>query len=209
MLDPRVSVEDLRTFWKGCIAIHEGEPVLVINVGSDGNKKVAQVKSLKDGNIERVWIKEDNTLTPPDSRLGYVNLNGLVVYVSRAPVRRFMMGINDSNIKVGKLIDFFRYERGEIHSLSTSSMEFYRTLKGIYPSLPEAIEQVKTFGGVCAFDRQFAVCENRHLYYKKRKVGRVLRGATDLRGLEFSPEFQYLKSVVWNFDYDQAARTVG
>lgn len=208
MLDPRVSVEDLRTFWKGCIALYEGEPVLVINVGTDGDKKVAQVKNLKDGNINRVWIKEDNTLTPPDSRLGYVNLNGLVVYVSRAPVRRFMMGINDSNIKVAKLVDYFRYERGEIHSLSTSSMEFYRTLKGQYPSLTEAIEQVKTFGGICAFDRQFAVCENRHLYYKRRKVGRVLRGATDLRGLEFAPEFQYLKSVVWNFDYDQAARTV-
>lgn len=208
MLDPRITVEDLRVFWKGCIALHEGEPVFVINTGIDGDKKVAQVKNLKDGHITRVWIKENNTLTPPDSRLGFVNLNGLVIYTSRAPIRRFMMGINDSNIKISRLIDYFRYERGEIHTLSTSSMEFYRTLKGQYPSLPEAIEQVKTFGGACAFDRQFAVCEDRHLYYKRRRVGRVLRGAIDLRGLEFFPEFSHLKSVVWNFDYDQAARTV-
>lgn len=209
MLDPRVTVEDLRTFWKGCIAFYRGAPVLVISVGSDGGKKVAQIKDLKDGDIKRIVIDSDDTLTPPDSRLGFVNLNGLVVYAKRTPVRRYMMGINDSNLKVQKLVDYFRYERGEIHQLSTSSMEFYRTLMGEYPSLEQALEQVKTFGGACAFDRQFAVCENRYLYYKNLKVGRVLRGAIDARGFEFVPEKEYLKSVIWNFNYDEAQRSLG
>lgn len=210
MLDPRVTVDDLRTFWKGCIAFYKNEPVLVISVGKgERNEKVAQIKRLKDGSIEKIEIAENNTLVPPDSRLGFVNLNGMVIYTSRTPVRRFMMGINDSNLKASKLVNYFRYERGEIHQLSTSSIEFYRTLKGEYPTLPEALEQVKTFGGVCAFDRQFAVCENRLLYYKTKQVGKVLRGACDLRGLSLNEDKQYLKSVIWNFNYDEAARTLG
>lgn len=70
MLDPRVTVEDLRVFWKGCAAFYKGSPVLVISVGSDGGKKVAQIKDLKDGGIKRIIIDSDDTLTPPDSRLG-------------------------------------------------------------------------------------------------------------------------------------------
>ena len=210
MLDPRISIEDLRQYWKGCVAIHKNQPVLVINIGQkDDDKFTAQVKNLKDGSISRIDLKDDHDLLPPDTRLGYVNLNGLVVYTSRTPARRYMMGINDTNLKVSKLTDYFRYERGEIHELSTSSMEFYRTLMGEYPTLEEAIDQVKTFGGVCAFDRQFAVCENKHVYYKTRKVGSVGRGAIDERGIKFSAGREYLKSVIRNFNYDEAARTLG
>ena len=210
MLDPRVTVEDMRTFWKGCVCLYNGDPVLVISVGNkDGGGFPAQIKRLKTGEIEKILIDDDRVLQPPDSRLGFVNLNGLVIYTSRAPVRRFMMGINDGNLKSRKLIDYFRYERGEIHTLSTSSMEFYRTLVGDYPTLTQAVEQVKTFGGACAFDRQFAVCEEKYVYYKDRKVGRLLRGAIDARGIEFMPGREYLKSVIGKFDYDEAARTLG
>lgn len=210
MLDKRISVEDLRTFWKGCVAIHKDHPVLVINIGQKNNGSfTAQIKNLKDGSISRIDLNEDRDLIPPDTRLGFVNLNGLVVYTSRIPVRRYMMGINDSNLRDTKLVDYFRYERGEIHELSTSSMEFYRTLMGEYPSLEEALDQVKTFGGACAFDRQFAVCENKHIYYKNRRVGSVARGAIDERGIKFVAGKEYLKSVIRNFNYDEAVRNLG
>ena len=209
MLDPRVGLDDLKTFWKGCIALYKGEPVFVIGVGLAERKGyVAQIKELKTGEIHRVNI-EEGTLTPPDGRLGYVNLNGTIIYTQRKPVRRFMMGINDGNLAVKKLVNYIHYERGEIHDLSTTSMEFYRTLVGDYPTLAQAIEQTKTFGGACAFERQFAVDENRHLYYKTYLVGQVGRGAVDRRGLILKPEFKYLTSVIGEFSYEEAARTVG
>ena len=49
MFDERVSIDDLRTFWKGCIALNNGEPVFVINVGVTGGGPVAHVKFLSDG----------------------------------------------------------------------------------------------------------------------------------------------------------------
>ena len=105
MLDPRVGLDDLKTFWKGCIALYKGEPVFVIGVGLAERKGyVAQVKELKTGEIRRVPI-EEGTLTPPDGRLGYENLNGTIIYTQRKPVRRFMMGITDGNLAVKKLVN--------------------------------------------------------------------------------------------------------
>jgi hypothetical protein len=207
MFDERVSIDDLRTFWKGCIALSNGEPVFVINVGVTAGVPVVHVKYLSDGRMEKLKM-DQNTLLPPDGRLGFANLNGIVYYVQRRPVRKFMMGISDSNIKI-RSIEGLRYERGEVHNLNTTSMEFYRTLVGQYPSLEEAVDQVKTFGGACAFDRQFAIDEDRNLYYRYKRVGRVLRGAIDKRGLEFSKDYAYLKSVIGEFNHEEAVRTIG
>lgn len=202
MFDERVSIEDLRTFWKGCVAVFQGEPVFVIGVG---DRREAKVKRLRDGSITTIDLTKED-LIPPDGRLGFVNLNGTVIYTQRRPVRKFMMGINDQNLHVRMLKEYLRYEAGEIHRLSTTSMEFYRTLKGEYPSLPEAIDQVKTFGGAVAFDRQFAVDEDRNLYYKMYRVGKVGRGCVDKRGLILNPGHEFLKSVIGGFDYEEASR---
>lgn len=206
MYDERVSLEDLRTFWKGCVAFYKGEPVFVIGVGEGRKGYEAKVKNMKDGNIVVVGLTSDR-LDPPDGRLGFVNLNGAVIYTQRRPVRRFMMGINDNNLNQQYLNEHIRYENGEIHRLSTSSIEFYNTLKGIYPSFSEALNQVKTFGGAVAFDRQFAVNEDRSIFYKRHKVGKAGRGAVDKRGIVLDEPFQYLKSVIGGFDYEEAART--
>lgn len=202
MFDERVSIEDLRTFWKGCVAVFQGEPVFVIGVG---DRREAKVKRLRDGSITTIDLTKEG-LIPPDGRLGFVNLNGTVIYTQRRPVRKFMMGINDQNLHVRMLKEYLRYEAGEIHRLSTTSMEFYRTLKGEYPSLEEAIDQVKTFGGAVAFDRQFAVDEDRNLYYKMYRVGKVGRGCVDKRGLILNPGYEFLKSVIGGFDYEEASR---
>lgn len=202
MFDERVSIEDLRTFWKGCVAVFQGEPVFVIGVG---DRREAKVKRLRDGSITTIDLTKED-LIPPDGRLGFVNLNGTVIYTQRRPVRKFMMGINDQNLHVRMLKEYLRYEQGEIHRLSTTSMEFYRTLKGEYPSLEEAIDQVKTFGGAVAFDRQFAVDEDRYLYYKMYRVGKVGRGCVDKRGLILNPGYEFLKSVIGGFDYEEASR---
>lgn len=202
MFDERVSIEDLRTFWKGCVAVFQGEPVFVIGVG---DRREAKVKRLRDGSISTIDLTKED-LIPPDGRLGFVNLNGTVIYTQRRPVRKFMMGINDQNLHVRMLKEYLRYEQGEIHRLSTTSMEFYRTLKGEYPSLEEAIDQVKTFGGAVAFDRQFAVDEDRNLYYKMYRVGKVGRGCVDKRGLILNPGYEFLKSVIGGFDYEEASR---
>lgn len=205
MFDERVSVEDLRTFWKGCIAVYQGEPVFVIGIG-DGRRGIeAKVKRLKDGEIIALNLEEAE-LHPPDGRLGFVNLNGSVIYTQRRPVRKFMMGINDQNLQVQMLKGYLRYEAGEIHRLSTTSMEFYRTLKGVYPSLEEALDQVKTFGGAVAFDRQFAVDEDRNIYYKYFRVGKAGRGCVDKRGIIFGQGHEVLKSVIGGFDYAEASR---
>lgn len=202
MFDERVSIEDLRTFWKGCVAVFQGEPVFVIGVG---DRREAKVKRLRDGSISTIDLTKED-LQAPDGRLGFVNLNGTVIYTQRRPVRKFMMGINDQNLHVRMLKEYLRYEAGEIHRLSTTSMEFYRTLKGEYPSLEEAIDQVKTFGGAAAFDRQFAVDEDRYLYYKMYRVGKVGRGCVDKRGLILNPGYEFLKSVIGGFDYEEASR---
>ncbi len=68
MFDERVSIDDLRTFWKGCIALNNGEPVFVINVGAAAGSYVAHVKFLSDGRMEKIKM-DQNTLLPPDGRL--------------------------------------------------------------------------------------------------------------------------------------------
>lgn len=206
MLNERVSLEDLRTFWKGCIALYKGKPVFVIGIGGERGAFTATVKDLRTGDRWVVELEADS-LSPPDGRLGYVNLNGEVLYTQRKPVRRFMMGINDGNIGVDRADQYRRYEKGEIHRLSTSSIEFCRTLEGSYPTLKEALNEVLTFGGSCAFDRQFAVDEERRLFYKNRLVGKVGRGAIDARGIVLNDNYSFLKSVIGEFNYEEALRT--
>lgn len=207
MFDDQVSIEDMRTFWKGCVALFKGRPVFVIGIGGERGKYNATIKDLRTGERE-VILLEKGSLSPPDGRLGFVNLNGEVLYTQRQPVRRFMMGVNDTNLRV-RQVPNRRYERGEIHRLSTTSIEFCRTLRGEYPSLKEALNEVLTFGGSCAFDRQFAVDEDRRLFYKERVVGKVGRGAIDSRGIVLNEGSAYLKSVIGGFDYEEAARSVG
>ena len=117
-----------------------------------------------------------------------------------------MMGINDANLRLQYLKDYLRYDAGEANRLSTTSMEFYRTLKGIYPSFEAALDQVKTFGGACAFDRQFAIDEERRIFYKRYKVGKAGRGAIDKRGIILDDRYAFLKSVIGGFDYEEAER---
>lgn len=207
MFNERVTLEDLRTFWKGCVAIYKNRPVFVIGIGGEAPKFTATVKDLRTGHREVIDLQE-GSLTPPDGRLGYANINGEVVYTQRQPVRRFMMGINDSNLRI-RQIPYRRYEKGEIHKLSTTSIEFARVLDGEYPSLKDALNEVLTFGGSCAFDRQFAVDEERRVFYKDRMVGRAARGTIDSRGISLNREYAYLKSVIGGFDYEEASRSIG
>lgn len=207
MINPRTTLDDLRTFWKGCIATHNGVPLLVIGVARKEDTISANVKEIQTGRIFAIDLKDEFTLKPPDSRLGFVNLNGMAIYTSRTPVRRFMMGINDSNLTTKHVPDM-RYERGEIHRVSTSSIEFANTLLGKYPSFEEALEQVKVFGGLCAFDRQFAVSQDRKIYYKTDPVGIAARGAVDHRGMIFNKNREYLKSVIGAFNHDIASQIV-
>lgn len=49
MFNKRVTVEDLRTFWKGCIAIYQKRPVFVIGIAQERDGFTATVKDLRTG----------------------------------------------------------------------------------------------------------------------------------------------------------------
>lgn len=165
-------VEDLNRDLRGCVVMYKNKPVYVTSVGRDGEVVFRELLSQQEGRAP-FTIKD---FTNPVRRVGFVNLMGSILYVSRVPHRKYYMGLNPQNIQV-KSIAGVAYPQGAAYMkqriLSMCIPEIGNAIMDKYPSLSEAIKHTRKHGGAMAFDKQFAVSADRIIYFKGDEVGTV------------------------------------
>jgi len=203
----KVSVQDLRTFYQGCVVMIDGQPSLVTRINED--RKV-QYKNLTT-QLMGVILYDENRIKSPNARLGMVNINGVAVYLMRRTIRRYMMGLSQENTIAQSLkhVDYRNVGLNPDMLGNVATAEVAATLLGKFPSFKEALAQVKTFGGVVAFDRQFAINEQRIIYYKNNPVGVLPVGDVDPECILFDDEYKYLSCLLNEVTHEKIARTVG
>lgn len=187
-------VEDLQRDLRGCVVMYKNKPVYVTSIGRDGEVVFRDLLSQKE---ERApfTLKE---FTNPVRRVGFVNVMGSVVYVSRVPHRKYYMGLNPQNIQI-KGIAGVDYPQGAAYAkqriLTMCIPEIGEAIMDKYPSLAEAIKHTKKHGGAMAFDKQFAVTKDRAIYFKGELVGTVdltAKGAQDIKWEQGKEHLQIL-----------------
>jgi hypothetical protein len=199
-----VPVDDLRRDFVGCVVMFKNKPVYVLHVSLDGTVMYRDMFSQRD-EMAPFTLKEFGKPVP---RIGFVNINNSVVYVSRSPVRKYYMGVSLQNIEC-KLIMGVDYPNGSqatkqrIQTLCIPEMADAITNK--YPSLADAAEKVKKFGGACAFDKQFAISANKDIFYKGEPVGLCALTAKGTADIQWNEGKQYL-SILLDGNHEKTVR---
>lgn len=205
-MDKNVSFKDLRQAYLHTVCLWNGVPVYVVGIATN---RAFQIKDLK---TNKTTIEEfDHTkLKSPLGRLGMVNRNGAAYYLVRSTARVYQMGINSNNVVVEHIPNtpYDRFGLNRQTMTETCLSEVADTLMGIYPSFNNALEAVKTFGGIVAFDRQFAIDENRALWYKNHRVGSIPRGAASSDDVVFSNRYKHLSCVIGEISNEKIVRSI-
>lgn len=195
MDDDKLSYDDItQQFYKN-IVLYEGKPVYVTGVSRE---------TLKVTFTELLTGKRSNapfslkTFLPPAVRIGLVNTCGSVVYVVREPKRKMTMGLNSGNLRIKELaVD---YPEGIVETFAEiktlKSADLARAMIGEYPSFEECLEHVKEFKGAMAFDRQFAIDNNRMIFYKTGCVGHLPKNCNRVDTIAFDKPHQHLALLI-------------
>ena len=200
-----LSLADITQLYGDTICRYKGEPVRVIEVTRDSEMKLILLRHGKN-----VTVKFDQDLFgPPLGRIGFVNEGTHATYIMRNPVRRFQVGLNRGNIKMTHLpiTDRRKGERdyNALYKMNTKS--WAKALDNEYPSLAEALRISAEHKGTVAFDREFAVCSNRIVYYKTTPVGHVPPRMSTLKRIVFQDKYAHLDTLLI-YNYDKTTRTI-
>ena len=130
-----------------------------------------------------------------------VNVYDSVVYLTRIPMRKMGIGINKGNIAINLLP--VKYPKGRddtIYCIRDLVYEgIHDTLTGKFPTLEEALKKVaKEAPSTIAFDRQFAVNSDGHIYYKTQFVGEIALDAKEVSEIEFYETYKHLAILLEN-----------
>lgn len=205
-MDKHIPHGDLVTYFKNTVCMIDGVPSYVVRISDDNKFYYKNLITNEAGYIDF----DPKRVRSPDARLGMVNMAGVAYYLQRRPVRRYQMGLTKENTVVGAIegVDYRNAGLGNEALARIDCSEVADALVGNYPSFAEALERVKTFGGVVAFDRQFAIDEARYIYYRKNRVGRVPRMVTSPEHITFDEGYEYLSCVVNGISYEKIARSI-
>lgn len=198
-----MSVEDLKRDLVGCVVMHKNKPVYVTAIGRGGAVSFRCLNSQRE-DVAPFTLAD---FASPIRRVGFVNIMNSVIYITRIPVRRYHMGLyfggggRGGNIKISHL-DCLSYPQGGMQTLQRAQTmcipEIGKAIMNKYPSISEAWQQVKDFGGACAFDKQFAVAENRYVIYKSHRVGKFPAGAESIQDIKWDEGKQHLSILLEN-----------
>lgn len=197
-------VEDLNRDLRGCVVMYKNKPVYVTSIGRDGEVVYRELLSQQEGRAP-FTLKD---FTNPIRRVGFVNVMGSVVYVSRVPHRKYYMGLATQNISV-KLLGGVDYPQGGAYAkqriLSLCIPEIGEAIMDKYPSLAEAIKHTKKHGGAMAFDKQFAVSSTRIIFFKGEAVGMVDLAAKSGQDIKWEQGKEYLQLLL-DGNYEKTVR---
>ena len=158
---------DARRVFEGSIIRIKQTPVYVQGV-TEGMKLICF--NIEDGKRRVVDVNSDNINIKPVP-VGMVNGFGSVVYAMRSTPRVYQQGLSRDNIKV----HLFTGSRGEgqlqrdVQNLT--SIHLSNTIRNIYPSLEEAIEQINDGCEMCAFSRHLALGQGFSVFHKTTHIG--------------------------------------
>lgn len=189
----KLSYEDQRQLFLGCLLIWKNKFVFVKSI----NDRVYRLCDL--ATQEEVYIQDAYMeMTPPYRRIGMVNANGSCVYVMRAPVKQFQVGYSSHNCKfLGLPVNYPDGVGATRSSVSTLCIKgVYEALTGKYPSLKEAINIAVNSGGACAFDKQFAICSERVIYFRDKKVGILPKNRVGIVSIEWFANQEHLSLLL-------------
>jgi hypothetical protein len=194
-----IPYKDLVRDFVNCVVMYKNKPVYIQTVTPKGLVLYTDLLTQKTG--EAVFTLK--AFSSPLRRLGYVNIGLYCAYLTRNPFRKFFMGLNRGNTTVSlPNIDF----KVDVQALmagvrALTSPEVGKAILDTYPTFKQACTQVKTFGGICAFDKQFAIHESGAVYYKNVNVGKsrmLVRGT--VADIQFNEGHRHLAKLFRNTD---------
>lgn len=200
-----MSYEDLQRDLRGCVMIHKNKPVYVSNISRDGMVKFTELITQKEGVAPFTLA----SFASPTRRLGFVNVMGSVVYVSRTPVRKFFLGLNRGNVAV-KVVAGVEYPEGQVQTAAQvsrlCSTELGNAMFNKYPTFAECVKHLQMFKpGAMAFDKQFALTSEGRVLYKEKVVGTYKKNAKTVEDIQWESGKEYL-SILLKGNYEKAAR---
>lgn len=200
-----LSYEDVCQMYTGSVLNYKGNLVYVEDAyQNDDNKVCLQIQNLSTRRVQHVTFVREEFKTP--GRIGYVNHGRAAWFLSRTPGRMFKIGLTNQNVKITPTEGFgIRHPAVRITSESLQAAH-----DNEYPSLYKAWCAVKDeqgeAGAVKAFDHQFAICNNRNIYYKGKRVGSIPKGNVRKSNIIWNPGFEFLENVI-EPDYEKTVRT--
>lgn len=188
-----MSVDDLCVLYRNSIVLVNNKPVYVELVNNQYQCLVLDLLSQRHMTVSYTR----GLFKAPTRRIGFVNVNGSVVYVYRNPVRKYKVGYSEENVKVCTLDVNYPLNR----SLTRDKVERLKCIEiadamaNRYPCLSIAFENAREFNGACAFDKQFAVTYDGIIFYKTAFVGN-LRKVDDAFTIVFDKDQEHLKHLL-------------
>lgn len=205
-MDDRISVHDLITYYRGTLCEVNGKLAYIIKIAENYTFYGRFIETGEEFKLRY----DDIDIRAVDRRLGMINYNGVCWYLSRRSVRRYQIGIDGGNVRAG-VLEGIEYRNNGINDALMKKFdipEVAKMLNGNYPSFKECLDHVKVFGGVLAFDRQFAISETRDIYYKTSVVGRLPRMCSSPEHIVFNEGFEYLSCVLNEVTHDKIVRSI-
>lgn len=199
----KLSLDDVNQMYVDSTIIYKGKLAYIVDAGRNDNDDVyVVIVWLEDGDREEVVF--DRNLFKAPNRIGYVNAANAAWFFSRTPGRMFKVGLSPNNCKITATDGFM--VRG---MPSISSKELQAAHDNIYPSLYKAWLAVKDKAHACmAFDHQFAICNQRFIYFKGRLVGNIPKGNVRKSNIVWQNKFEFLADIL-EPDYEKTVRTFG
>lgn len=194
-MDKNTSHADICVFFLNTLCMRGDKPVFIQQIFNDFSYRYKDIQTQEYGLGKDIR----NEVSPPNKRLGYMNIEGNCVYLKRIPYRIFQIGINHRNTK-SFLSKYGRYFIDsydvEYTAKGFHSKEFYNCMLGIYPSLEQCLKIITDtpeFEGCVAFDRQFAVDYRRRVIYKNNEI---VGGLNDNCEIKWAKGKEYLKFLL-------------
>lgn len=192
-----MTIDDIRQKYEQSVVMYKKKPVLFKKVSGDFSVRIFDLMAQKEEQVD-FDMKE---FQPPPSRVGFVNINGSVVYAVRNAIRRYKLGLSKENFNVQVLPVPYPDGRSDVYVRLVAGLErreLGEALLSKYPTLQQAIRRVSQFEGACAFDKQFAIDHTHAVHYKTTQVGRLVNGV-----VQFDEGFEHLH-ILLNKGYEKS-----
>lgn len=168
---PEIAVADIEQRYAKSVVMYKRKPVKVQKINANGDMRILDLFSQREETVP-FSLKD---FTPPALRIGFVNVKGSVVYVTRQPIRRYKVGLSSENTRVELL--GVHYPDGQHETLckvhELECIELADALLNKYPSKRKCVNHLLQFRGAMAFDKQFAIDNRMGVWYKREEVGTI------------------------------------
>lgn len=201
-----LSQHDLQQLFDRSLILYKGKPTKVRAIGMDRKARLWDLTTQRESTV----VNPYDLFQAPVLRIGMVNINGSVVYVERRPMRQYIIGFSSENSRFSTIRAEYP-DGAEATARKASLLEdksIAEAMTNQYPTLKECLEFLKDFGGARAFDHQFAIDSERHVFYRCQKVGRLPPRCTTADKIEFGDSHKYLK-ILLEGTYEKDLRTAG